>query len=201
MNLKDREYKNVKTVQVSEIDIDMNICFTYTIQPNLKIEYTTNRGVSKKRYYKTLPFLAQKEFLIKGIKQLKSIAYYFERHKDGRYHIHAYCFDTPRNYLQYAKERYIDTKIESKSDIQDFCLLGEIVGYKPAWVNYCLKEQTEKDIYIGDIENYLNGKLDEGVIKIEYNYKDNPPIELAPACERDFDNYLHKLRKKFLIEI
>lgn len=197
--LKHRLFLNVKDVPIESIDNMEHICFTYTVQPKLKVLYTTNKGVSRQRYYSTLPFVAQKAFLTKGINQLNCVAYYFEKHNDGRFHLHAYCFDTPRNYLVYAKDRYTDCKMETKADIQDFCLLGEIAGSLPSWVLYCKKEQTERDLFDSDIENYLNGKLDFGVVKIEYNSTNQDEYKVLNADERQFENYLFG-KKKFLVE-
>lgn len=199
---KTRNFKNIKMIEAERLDEIMDICFTYSVHPQCKVKYMTNKGKNTSRYFKTLPFKAQQEFLIKGIMQLNKVAYYFEKHKDGRYHIHAYCRDTPRHYLQYAKDRYNDTKMLSRADLQDFCLLGEVVASIPSWVEYCLKEQEARPVFIGDIEEYENNKLDAGIVKINVNpkiYIDE--FKILPSSERNFDNYLHNDKKRFLVEI
>lgn len=200
LNPLKRIFQNVKSVPLESIDTMEHICFTYTVQPKLKVLYRTNKGVERLRYYNTLPFLAQRFFLTKGISQLNEVAYYFEKHIDGRYHLHGYCYDTPRNYLVYAKDRYTDCKMTTKADIQDFCLLGEIAGSLPAWVLYCKKEQTRKDLFESDIEKYMTGQLDSGIVKIAYNDTNEDEYKLCQAGERQFENYLFG-KKKFLVEI
>lgn len=183
---KNRDFINIKTISLDRIDEIFKICFTYTIQPNLKITYKNNKGRMVKIFYKKAPFKAQKEILTKGIKDLKNCAYYFEQHSDNRYHIHAFCIDSLKNFQNYLKDRYTDCKLESYADLQDFCLLSEIVSYPPCWVSYCMKEQEKGDVFIADIEEYINGKLDEGIVKIESKFNYHPD---------------YKFGRKFLIEL
>lgn len=182
---KNRDFRNIKTISETQLDCIFKICFTYTIQPDMKIQYRNNKGKDVKVFYKKAPWKAQKYILSKGIESLKNCAYYYEQHKDGRYHIHAFCIDTLRNFQIYLKDRYKDCKCETRSDLQDFCLLSEIVEYPPSWVNYCLKEQNNKDIFISDIEEYLNKKLDDGIVKIETNkYTLHPDYKFG--CVKNF---------------
>jgi len=195
------KFVNIKELDVSDLHKTFKFCFTYNVQPALKVSYTTNKGKVSKRLFRTLPFLAQKEFLTKGIKQLNSVAYYFEQCKDGRYHIHAFCEDSVLNVLTYIKERYNDTKLQSKTDIQDYCLLCEKVDYAPSWVAYCQKEQKVKDVFVSEIEKFINGQIDSGIVKIETNnYRIPEDYTLHPESERLFENYLFG-KKKFILEI
>lgn len=187
---KNRDFINIKTIPLERLDETFKICFTYTIQPSLKINYKNNKGKDVKIFYRKAPWKAQKEILKKGIDNLKNRAYYFEQHNDGRYHMHAFCVDTLRNMLKYMTDRYTECKLDKKSDYQDFCLLTEIVSYPPSWVSYCLKNQEVKDIFSSDIEDYLSQKLDAGIVKIETNNT----VNLHP-------DYKFGRAKNFLIEI
>lgn len=185
-----QEFINIKQIKPENLHEMYYFCFTYTIQPNLRITYTTNKGTTSKRKYSTVPFRAQKDFLLKGIDTLNDVAYFFEQNKDNRYHIHGFCHDTAHNVLQYMKCRYEDTQMKDKTDLHDYCLLVEKVLYKPSWVTYCQKEQQSKDVFSKEIFDFLNNVKTE-YIKIEQNTFEQQ--------EPDYSKYL--FGKKFLIEI
>lgn len=188
--MKNRDFINIKTIDISRLDETFKICFTYTIQADLKISYKNNKGRNVKVFYRKAPFKAQKEYLTRGITELKDCAYYFEQHKDNRYHIHAFCIEKLRNFLYYINDRYEECKLESQKDLQDFCLLSEIVACPPSWVAYCHKEQEQhkRDIFVSEIEEYVNNKLDDGIVKIETNNTLNTHPD-------------YKFGKKFFVEL
>jgi hypothetical protein len=143
--MKERNFKNIFEIPIDEHNVKRNFGFTYTVQPNQKISYITNKGEIKTRKYYNLPFAAQKSFLIKGIEKLNSCSYYFEQHnKDNRYHLHGICEETAQNMLKYMEERYKDCKIPlEKKELQRRCLLCEVVLDIPSWISYCKKEVKE----------------------------------------------------------
>lgn len=181
-----RDFINIKEIEQEHLEDVYQFCFTYSIQPNLKVKYTTKKGISSMRKYSTLPFGAQKDFLIRGIHELGHIAYFFEQHKDNRFHIHAFCIDTVRNVLSYMKDRFTDCKMDDRFELHDHCLLCEKVAYKPQWVEYCQKEQHTRDIFSKEIYDFLNNT------KVQYIKIEQPP------AEPDYNKYL--FGGKFLIE-
>ena len=49
--IKERNFTNISEITIDEYNVKKNFCFTYTVQPNQKITYTTNKGKIKKRKY------------------------------------------------------------------------------------------------------------------------------------------------------
>lgn len=197
-----RDFTNIKSIPMEHLETSFHFCFTYNIQPNQKVEYTTNKGTRSKRKYHTLPFKAQKSFLLKNIGMLDNPYYYFEQCSDNRFHIHGYIFTTAKALLLFMKKCFEDNNLQSKSDLHDRLLLVEKVEYMPNWVAYCQKYQKGQDVFIGQIEEFLNNKLDEG---IEPKKESCVKIEtrehiLLSHTKRNFDNYLFG-EKKFLVEI
>lgn len=195
----ERKFQNIKSIPIYRLDETFKFCFTYSVQPKQRIEYKNNKGIMTKRVFNTLPFGIQKHFLTKDINKLNNVAYYFEQHKDSRFHLHGFCIDTARNVLHYMKDRFEDNRMTHKIDYQDHLFLCEIVDYAPCWVAYCLKHQDKKDVFIGHIEDYINSQLDAGIVKIEVN--ENPKdYTIHSSTDRQFENYLFG-GKKFLIEL
>lgn len=196
-----RNFINIKQILPENLNDKFYFCFTYAIQPSLRIPYIFYDNKRKKersvnKLFRTVCFKGQKSFLTRGIEQLRDCAYFFEQHTDGRYHLHGFCYDTGINVLNYMKDRYQDTKMTSKTDIQDYCLLVEKVCSPPTWVAYCHKHQTKRDLFKGEIENFVNSRLDTGVVKIEVN--ENEQI-VFKSDEDPYKNYL--FGKKFIVEI
>lgn len=193
---KSRNFQNIKDVPIYRLDEKFNFCFTYSVQPTQRIEYKNNKGIITKRIFKSLPFVVQKHFLKKDIDKLNNVAYYFEQHDDGRFHLHGFCIDTARNVLHYMKDRYEDNKMTHKIDYQDHLFLCEIVSFAPSWVEYCLKYQDTRDVFASHIEDYVNSK--PPIVKIEVNEKSDINI-VKSRDDIPYENYL--FGKKFLIEL
>jgi len=152
-----KRYVNIKEIEHKHLTDTYTFAFTYTIPSACYIAYKNNKGHMTKRHFGSIPHRAQCHFLAKSM--LPQTFFYFEQHKDFRYHMHGYVECTALDMLNVMKACFEDIRC-AKIDVQDKLFLCEIVSFEPQWVEYCRKYQSKGFVYNGDIDQYIINFLD-----------------------------------------